>query len=122
MKKSVLVIDDDQDILEALTLALGESGYDVVTSSRNGDYLRKLLREHKPDVILLDVLLSGEDGRSICQELKANKETKNVPIIMISAHPSAQEGAVIAGADAFLPKPFSIDALLDSIEKHTAKS
>ncbi|MCC6793074.1 MAG: response regulator, partial [Thermomicrobiales bacterium] len=68
-----------------------------------------------PDLIVLDVLLSGRDGRAICRTLKSREETRHVPIVMISAHPDAERSVREVGADAFVAKPFSVDHLLDTI-------
>ncbi len=66
-------------------------------------------------MILLDVLLSGKDGREIVKYLKSQDETRYIPVIMFSAHPSAEETARKAGADDFIAKPFDIDELLVKI-------
>ncbi len=68
-----------------------------------------------PHLLLLDVLLSGKDGREIVKDLKGQEETRAIPIIMFSAHPSAEETPRATGADDFLAKPFDIDVLLDKI-------
>src|SRR5215467_131027 len=113
--KLILVVDDELDILEFLQLILEEEGYRVVTSEK-GEYLEHLHNGGLPDLILLDMLLSGKDGRTIVTYLKSQEETKEIPIIMFSAHPSAEETARQAGADDFLEKPFHIDILLAKIK------
>lgn len=113
--KKVLAIDDDHAILEMLTFILEDSDYSVTTSD-NGKVMG-IINDFKPDVILLDVLLSGEDGRDIAKKLKTDKSTKKIPLVMLSAHPSASEGAKIAGADDFIEKPFDVDRLLDVVGK-----
>lgn len=118
MQKKILVIDDDVDILDALQVMLEMSDYIVETSTKDGEYIDKRIKVFKPDLILLDVLLSGTDGRHLCKRLKANEKTKHIPIVMISAHPDAEKSALEAGADAFLPKPFDIDKLRETIKLH----
>src|SRR5574339_150831 len=103
MTKKVFVVDDERSILEALEFMLLEEGYEVKTASKGAELFR--LNGDLPDVILLDVLLSGEDGRDIAKKLKHQDKTKNIPIIMISAHPGAAETVRSCGADDFLPKP-----------------
>src|SRR5271157_4587158 len=114
--KKILIVDDERDILECLTMILEEEGYSVV-STVNGEYLEKLPMDDLPDLILLDMLLSGKDGRELVKYLKTQKETRRIPVIMISAHPTATASALEAGADLFLAKPFDFSHLLDSVEK-----
>jgi DNA-binding response OmpR family regulator len=115
--KRILVIDDDVSILEALNMTLQDAGYDTETSTKNGEYVERSLMRQLPDLIVLDILLSGHDGRTICKNLKSQEATKNIPIILISAHPDAAKTAFEAGADDFLEKPFNIDDLLARVER-----
>jgi DNA-binding response OmpR family regulator len=116
-RKKLLVVDDDPDILEFLEVILEEEGYEVLTSTK-GEYLEQLHNGGLPDLILLDVLLSGKDGREIVKHLKSQDETKHIPVIMFSAHPSAEQTARAAGADDFIAKPFNIDELLARVAKY----
>ncbi|HVZ66730.1 MAG TPA: response regulator transcription factor [Patescibacteria group bacterium] len=116
--KKILVVDDDSAILEVVKLILEDNDYEVQTSA-NGDFLRSI-EKNLPDLILLDVLLSGEDGRVIARKLKKNDKTSNIPIIMLSAHPNATTSVYEAGADDFVPKPFEIDTLLSVIARNLA--
>ena len=115
--KKILVVDDDPDILEALQFMLEDAGY-VVTTTEKGEYAENLHDTNGglPDVILLDVLLSGKDGRLICQKLKSQEETKHIPIIMMSAHNKARQSVASVGADDFIEKPFDSDELLAKIK------
>jgi len=115
--KHILVVDDDPDILEFLQVILEDEGYTVVTSDK-GEYLEQLHNGGLPDLILLDMLLSGKDGCEIVKYLKREPETTHIPVIMISAHPSAEKEARQAGADDFLAKPFNIEVLLAKITHH----
>lgn len=112
----ILVVDDDPDILEAIQLILSTGGYDSATTTK-GEETYERVKEYEPDIIILDVLLSGNDGRTICQNLKRMKETTHIPVIMISAHPTAKESVKKCGADGFVAKPFSVSELLDEINK-----
>ncbi len=112
--KRLLIVDDEPDILEFLQIILEEEGYEVVTSDK-GEYLEQLHNGGLPHLILVDVLLSGKDGREIVKYLKSQQETRHIPIIMFSAHPGAEATARQAGADDFLAKPFPIDALLAKV-------
>lgn len=115
--KKVLIVDDEPDILEFLRIILQEEGYTVITTDK-GDYVEKLGDKGLPDLILLDVLLSGKDGRDIVKYLKRQEQTKHIPIIMFSAHPNAEQTVEEAGAEDFVAKPFDIDFLLKKIEQY----
>lgn len=115
--KKILVVDDDEAILEMIQLVLQESKYEVVTS-KNGDILSLLTSKDRPDLILLDVLLSGVDGREIAKSIKEDSRINKIPVIMLSAHPSAADTVKKAGADDFIPKPFDIDYLLKVVERN----
>jgi len=120
MIKKILAIDDDTDILDAIKFTLEGEGYEVTTSEK-GEYVENIHDKTGglPDLIILDVLLSGKDGRIICKALKSQQDTKNIPIIMISAHPDAGKSSIEVGADDFLAKPFDIAVLLNKVEKLT---
>jgi len=118
--QTILVVDDDKDILEVLQYILEDSGYEVDTLS-DGHLLFDQLKKHMPDLILLDVMLGNMDGRELCRDVKAKQETHDIPVIMISAShnissPFHQDGA----PDDFIAKPFDISVLLDSIERQLA--
>lgn len=114
--KKILVIDDDEGILSAFEAMLVGEGYDVQSSS-DVKPLESFTKNNMPDLILLDVLLSGTDGRGICRQLKADPNTRHIPVIMISAHPGAEESIKKAGADDYLPKPFEMDELINKINR-----
>jgi two-component system alkaline phosphatase synthesis response regulator PhoP len=116
----ILVVDDDEGIIEVVQIVLESEGYEVQTSM-NGDFLQHL-PEHLPDLILLDVLLSGNDGRVICKSLKSNSITRHIPVIMLSAHSDASKVADGSGADDFLEKPFDVDVLIAMVAKHLSAS
>jgi DNA-binding response OmpR family regulator len=119
MIKHILVVDDDPDILDAIKWMLEDAGYDVQTSDK-GDYAENLRDDNGglPDLIILDVLLSGKDGRTICRLLKSRPDTQDIPVVMISAHPSAAGSVRAVGADDFVAKPFDIDVLLETVQRH----
>ena len=118
MRKTVLVADDNEEILEVIQIVLEDEGYSV-HASLDGACFRHM-QGNLPDLILLDVLLSGEDGREICQQLKRDPRTKNIPVILISAHSRASEAAQMSSADEFLRKPFDLDVLIDLVKKYTS--
>jgi DNA-binding response OmpR family regulator len=116
----ILAVDDDKDILEVLRYILEDSGYEVDTLS-DGHYLFDKIKEHTPDLILLDIMLGNMDGRELCKDVKAKKETHNIPVILISAtHTANTSSAKDGGPDDFIAKPFDINVLLDSVERQLA--
>lgn len=116
MQKKILVVDDDEGILEAFQIMLESEGYDVKLSS-DAEELTSHRNGYKPDLIILDVLLSGKDGREICKQLKSDAQTSKIPVIMMSAHPKVDESVKKSGANDFLPKPFDMDELLQKIDE-----
>lgn len=117
--KNIIVVDDDLDILEAISLMLEDAGYTVTTNSK-GDLIELLDVNDLPAMIILDMLLSGSDGRDIARQLKAQEYTKHIPVIMLSAHPKAEQEAQLSGVDDFLSKPFEMDELLEKVARFTA--
>ncbi len=114
-KKKILVADDDQGIVDAIKLMLETVGYDVATTV-DGETVLKL-KEELPDLLLLDIWMSGQDGRDICRYLKGREDTKRIPVIMISANKDTETIAKQVGADDFVSKPFEMDELLEKIER-----
>jgi DNA-binding response OmpR family regulator len=120
--EQILIVDDDPDILDALQFVLEDAGYTVKTC-KDGGHAEKLCHElTMPKLIILDVLLSGKDGRDICRKLKHDSLTKRIPIVMISAHPAAKESVIASGANKFIPKPFDINNLLTTVSNEIAAS
>lgn len=101
-------------IVDALGMMLDFEGYSVVTTLTGDTVLD--MHSNYPDLLLLDVWMSGHDGRDICKVLKQNDDTSQIPVIMISASPELKKSATEAGADDFLEKPFDIELLLKKIE------
>jgi DNA-binding response OmpR family regulator len=118
--KKILVIDDDESILEALKLGIESEGFSVEATSEGEQAFQKA-QEFSPNLILLDLLLSGRSGNEIARELKADISTKDIPIILLSAHPNAKNMSEDNIAD-FLPKPFDFDVLISTINKHIRPS
>jgi CheY-like chemotaxis protein len=115
MKKKILVADDDPAIVESTSLILEEFGYEV-DSTVDGQTIYKMEKDF-PDLLLLDIWMSGQDGRKICKYLKKSTITQHIPVIMISASRDIKNSSFAAGADDFLAKPFDMEALLTKISK-----
>lgn len=110
-----MLVDDDPGILDAISIMLTFEGYEVWTASRGEELLTMKLY---PNLILLDIWMSGTDGCDICQQLKNNVSTKNIPIILISANRDLSRLAEVAGADGILAKPFEMADLFATIKQH----
>lgn len=116
--KKVLIIDDDEGILEALKATIEMFGYEAKTNTK-GEMVIQLIKQFEPNVVLLDVLLSGYDGRTITQEIRKHDKISAIPIILMSAHPSAAKEYKNFGATDFLSKPFNVDELLAKIKEYS---
>ena len=111
--KKIFIADDDPDILQIISLMLHTKQYEVETSSDANVIFNK--REQMPDLILLDIWMSGIDGRDICNKLKEDIRTKDIPVIFISANSNIEAIAAEYKADGFVAKPFEMDFFLNKI-------
>ncbi|SEA66899.1 response regulator transcription factor [Pedobacter hartonius] len=120
MSKKILAVDDDNDILDVIRIILEDEGYEVFTLA-NGKQVFDFVGETDPDLILLDVMLGGLDGRDICRALKEHEVFKKIPVVMISASHNLNNLLLMPGApDNFLAKPFDIDRLVDMVKAQLA--
>ena len=116
--KHIWIIDDDASILEVTQIILQEAGY-TVTSIDNMTHLEETINTFNiPNIILLDVLMSGIDGRDVAKRIKTFSHLNTVPIIMMSADTQIEAKAEEAGASDFIRKPFNIDELELLVAKH----
>ena len=111
--KNILVVEDDPDIKELISFNLSNQGHQVFEAN-NGELGIEKARKKLPDLILLDLMLPGIHGLDVCRIFKADQETKDIPIIMVTA--MGQEEDIVkgleTGADDYITKPFSIKVLL----------
>ena len=112
--KRILIVDDNLDILHLVQLILKSHGFEVLISPEGDDVIAKT-ECFSPQVILLDVFLSGYDGREICKELKGNPKTKDIPVIMFSAHTKREDIIRDCKADDFIAKPFEVNELVAKV-------
>ncbi|MGF7072865.1 response regulator [Mucilaginibacter sp. 3215] len=117
--KKIMIADDDPGIVDAMEMLLEFEGYEV-TSTVDGTTVLDM-KDELPDLLLLDIWMSGEDGRDICKKLKQDKLTKDIPVIMISASRDIRDSAMMAGADDFLAKPFDMNELLKKVAHFVQK-
>lgn len=111
-----MIAEDDAGIMDAMKMILEMHGYEVVLTV-DGAALQDI-QQKLPDLLLLDIWMSGMDGREICKHLKSQEHTKHIPIIMVSAGRDLAASARAAHADDFLEKPFEMDELLAKIKQH----
>jgi len=116
--KLIMIADDDPGVVDAMQLMLEFQGYQTAFTYRGSDLLNT--GDQLPDLVLLDIWMSGEDGRDICRQFKANPLTQFIPVIMVSASRDVAPSALGAGADDFLAKPFDMTELFDKIERQLA--
>ncbi|MEO6151053.1 MAG: response regulator [Mucilaginibacter sp.] len=112
-----MIADDDPGIVDAVEMLLEFEGYAVISTLTGSTVLN--LEKDLPDLLLLDIWMSGEDGRDICRKLKEDEHKKHIPVIMISASKDVKDSAINAGANDFLAKPFEMNELLEKIEALT---
>lgn len=115
--EKVLIVDDEEHIVELLQFNLVNAGYKVITANNGLDALKKV-KENKPDLLLLDLMLPGMDGLDVCKEIKRDKETSKTSIIMLTAK-SEELDKILGlelGADDYITKPFSIRELLARVK------
>lgn len=118
-KKKILIADDELYIRELVREAL-ETGY-VVLEASDGEEAINVARSQKPALILMDIMLPKLDGISACHILKSDPNTRKIPIIMVSVRTDKldQDFSKEMGADDYITKPFSIEALLDKVGQYT---
>ena len=119
MKKKILIVEDDKMICQLESIILELRGYDII-SAENGQAALDILIKELPDLVLLDVMLPGVDGYAICQHIKSNPATKNIPVIMLTAKKTAEDikKGYQMGADEYVTKPFRSAALLETIASY----
>jgi two-component system, OmpR family, alkaline phosphatase synthesis response regulator PhoP len=118
MRGKILLVDDEADFLSLLAFNLELHGFQVFTADNGLEALYKA-RRLKPDVVLLDLMLPGIDGYSICEILRRQEATRMLPIVVLTAANGrlAQLNGLAAGADDFLQKPIQMASLLKRIER-----
>ena len=117
--KKVFVVDDDDDIIEMVTYNLKKFGYEVMTAASGLRGMWDLDEDNLPDLVLLDIMMPVLDGYEVCKYIRASDSFRHIPIIMISAKGTSEDiqKGIELGANAYLPKPFSIKALMNEVGK-----
>ncbi len=114
-KKKILVVDDESNIRLLVKNMIG-TRYDVIEAGDGDEAVTKAQKE-KPDLVLLDILMPGKDGFTTCNQLKAGKATKDIPVVMVTAlqHKLDEKLALSLKADGYMRKPFTSEDLLAAI-------
>jgi len=126
-KVDILLVDDDPDFVAATRLVLEKAGYEVRTALRGQEGL-ELARQKKPDLIILDVIMPGQDGFMVCEELKADPELRDVPVMMLTGFAervsetsiALRQGMMLEAED-YVDKPVRPPELLRRVEKLLAR-
>ncbi len=116
--KQVICIEDEPEMIDLIRLILGRRGFDVKGAAGGREGL-ELIREEKPDLVLLDLMMPEMDGWEVYQQMKANEATRDIPVIVVTAKAQSIDkvlGLHIAKVDDYIAKPFSPQELLNSID------
>ena len=117
-KQKILIVEDEESLLKLESILLTSKGYDVRGVS-NGQQALDAVEEDHPDLILLDIMLPEIDGFEVCQRIKDNPDTKDIPIIMLTAKKSREDMArgEKVGADWYITKPFKSAMVIETIQR-----
>lgn len=118
MSKKILIVDDEQDLVDMVSIRLEAAGFEIITASDGLEGLNKAKAEN-PDLIILDVMMPKMDGNKVCGLLKADARYKKIPIIMFTARvqDAVRKLSQELGADAFMNKPLNPQEMMDHIKK-----
>jgi DNA-binding response OmpR family regulator len=116
MSETILIVDDEQTTAQLIKMVLKKHGYRVVTAASGPEALR-IADDLLPDLVLLDVVLPGMDGFQVCQYIRKNARTANIPVIIFTGlnRPADQRNAFLAGSDDYLTKPVKLAELINKI-------
>ena len=116
-----MILDDNEDILELIRDVFIDKGYEVECLTSTNDIF-VAINKIQPDLIILDYILSGINGGELCHQIKTNKSTSHIPVIMISGYQRVLESLGNYGADVFIPKPFDLDELINHVDANLNKA
>ncbi|MEK9915734.1 MAG: response regulator [Paracoccaceae bacterium] len=116
-EKSILLIEDEQNILEALSFILRRAGWNVYTHS-NGNDANEVINKLKPAVVVLDIMLPGKSGFDVLRDLRSSEVDQKTPVMILTARGQEKDrdAAKILGADLFMTKPFVNSEVLNALE------
>ena len=116
--KKILVVDDEPHVIKSLTFVLTKEGYDV-SSADNGEDAMTKIRQSRPSLVFLDVMMPKKNGYEVCREVKKDSGLRDIRVIMLTAkgQEADREKGLSAGADEFMTKPFSPIGVLDKVRE-----
>ena len=117
--KNILCIEDEPEMIDLIRLILNRHGFDVQGADGGREGLEKV-KKNPPDLVLLDLMMPDVDGWEVYQQIKADEKTKHIPVIVVTAKAQNIDkvlGLHIAKVDDYISKPFSPQALLESVQK-----
>ena len=120
--KKIIVVDDSPASLDSVKRLLNMEGFEVSNYERGSDMFNSLTTSTKPDVILMDMWLSGEDGRDICKQIKEHQDFSDIPVVIMSASRGLGDTAIESGAIDFIPKPFDLGEIVEKIRYYSNRS
>ena len=118
MSTQILVLDDSPAIVDSIEMMMELEGLTVSKFYKGSDMLDALNTQPKPDVILMDMWLSGEDGRYICRTIRADENLKDIPVLIMSASRGLEQSALDAGANDFIAKPFDMGDMISRVRTY----
>lgn len=116
-KKKILIVDDEPELVEMLRMRLEASDYEVVSANDGEEGLQKTKSE-KPDLVVLDIMMPKKDGYTFVKEMKTDKTTKHIPVIVLTAKTKMQDLFEMEGVKDYVVKPFESKELLAKIATH----
>ncbi|MFC1708563.1 response regulator transcription factor [Candidatus Omnitrophota bacterium] len=116
--KKILIVDDEKDLREILRINLEGKGFECLLAE-DGIKALEIVRENRPDLIVLDLMMPDLPGEEVCKSIKADKETSSIPIIMLTSKTTDADKVVgrVIGADSYIFKPYDMHALIENINK-----
>jgi two-component system alkaline phosphatase synthesis response regulator PhoP len=123
-KKLILVVDDDPDLVEAVSMKLDAKGYRIEKAYDGVEAMEKI-KEEKPDVVILDVMMPRKNGWEVCEEIKNNDDLKEIAVVLLTAVADSvkttsytHHGGKTTLADDYVPKPIDLDELMEIVGDH----
>lgn len=117
--RTVVCVEDEPEMIDLIRLILSRKGFEIIGAD-GGKKGLEAIKEHTPDLVLLDLMMPDMDGWEVYQQIKSDEATRDIPVIVVTAKAQSIDkvlGLHIAKVDDYIPKPFSPQELLDSVEQ-----